>query len=110
MDEEKKQIEEIASDICPFYKDYGSCERCNKELDTDGEPCYFMHMAMHIVRCGYRKQIEGKWTRIEVRGKNYAQVYYQHNDCEVNETQMFPSPYNSCPNCGAKMKGGESDA
>ena len=55
---------------------------------------------------GYRKQIAGEWTRVEVNGKNYAQVYYQHKECEVNETQLFPSPHHFCPNCGAKMKGG----
>lgn len=48
----------------------------------------------------------GKWTRIEINGKHYGQIYYQHKECIVNETQLFPSPYDYCPNCGAKMDGG----
>ena len=55
---------------------------------------------------GYTKQSEGEWKRIEVNGKNYGQVYYQHKDCKVNETEIFRSPYHFCPNCGVKMKGG----
>jgi hypothetical protein len=31
--------------------------------------------------------------------------YYQHKNCKVNETQLFPSPYKYCPHCGAKMRG-----
>ena len=46
---------------------------------------------------------EGEWTIFEVNGKNYGQVYYQHKECKVNETQLFPSPYKFCPTCGARM-------
>ena len=66
--------------------------------------CDAAHRIVHIA--GYRKQSEGEWTRVEINGVNYGQVYYQHKECKVNETQLFPSPYHFCPNCGAKMKGG----
>ena len=50
-----KQIEEIVKDICPFYKEYGTCEECNTELYIDDEPCYWECIAKCIVRNGYRK-------------------------------------------------------
>ena len=97
MEDKQNQIEEMARVICD------GCPACNHIM------CNEWYTATKIYNAGYRKQIEGEWTRIEVRGKNYAQVYYQHNDCKVNQTQMFPSPYNSCPNCGAKMKDGANE-
>ena len=64
-------------------------------------------VANHLYNAGYRKQSEGEWSRFEVNcSKGYGQVYYQHKDCDFNATQLFPSPYHYCPNCGAKMKGG----
>lgn len=57
----EKQIEEIKkviSDICPFYKEYNSCEQCNDIADIDDEPCYWECMAKGIVRYGYRKASE----------------------------------------------------
>jgi hypothetical protein len=57
----EKQIEEkmkVISDICPFYKEYGTCEQCNTELDVDDEPCYWECMANAIIRYGYRKASE----------------------------------------------------
>ena len=47
----------------------------------------------NLSKMGYRKQSEGEWTRFEVNGVNYGQVYYQHKDCDFNATQLFPSPY-----------------
>ena len=64
----------------------------------------------NLYKMGYRKQSEGEWTRFEVNSsKGYGQVYYQHKDCDFNATQLFPSPYPYCPNCGARMSGGKSD-
>ena len=57
----EKQIEEkkkIISDICPFYKEYGTCEQCNTELDIDDAPCYWECIANAIVNNGYRKSSE----------------------------------------------------
>ena len=65
--EEKAEIKKIISDICPFYKEYGSCDKCNKELDTDDPPCYWECMAQEIVRNHYRKQSEGEWISVEDR-------------------------------------------
>lgn len=63
----KEQIEEkekIISDICPLYKEYGTCKQCNADLDIDDEPCYFECMANAIINNGYRKQ---EWISVEER-------------------------------------------
>jgi hypothetical protein len=97
-----EQIAEMAKVACTScdYDNNGSCDLHR----LPGQCHNATSVAEAIYNADYRKQVEGEWTRVEVRGKNYAQVYYQHNDCKVNQTQMFPSPYNFCPNCGAKMK------
>ena len=50
--------QKIIGDICPLYKEYGTCEQCNTELDIDDEPCYYGCMANAIVNNGYRKSSE----------------------------------------------------
>lgn len=95
-----KQIEEMARIIFKPTASKGNCERCGFK-----KQCSKFDDATDLYNAGYRKQKEGEWTRVEVNGKNYGQVYYQHKNCSVNETQLFPSPYHFCPNCGAKMKG-----
>lgn len=93
-----RYITELANDIaksCPDLVENGcgndNCVAC---------------LAFKLIGLGYQKQSEGEWTRFEVNSsKGYGQVYYQHKDCETNATQLFPSPYHFCPNCGAKMKG-----
>lgn len=56
---DQKMIDErtkIISDICPFYKEYGTCEQCNTDLDIDDEPCFYGCMANEILMNGYRTQ------------------------------------------------------
>ena len=98
----EKQIEEkakVITDICPFHKDYGSCERCNTALDTD-EPCYYDLIANLIIRNNYRKQSEGEWIKDEK--SKYEHRYY----CSVCNFYLFGAPTNYCEECGARMKGG----
>ena len=98
---------EIIADICPFYKEYGSCERCNAELDTSDEPCYYECIANAIINNGYRKQREGKWI--------FKQTYYEADECNCSVCGQLMTTRKGvrmsyCPNCGAKMKGGDTDA
>ena len=94
-----KEIEELARYI------HANCITHDTRFTEDCRA-----IAQDLYSANYRRQKVGEWTRVEVgSSKGYGQVYYQHKDCEINATQLFPSPYHFCPNCGAKMKG-ESDA
>ena len=54
-----KHIEEIVKDICSFHKEYGSCKKCNEELDIEeDESCYWECVARVIVDNHYRKASE----------------------------------------------------
>lgn len=53
---------EVIADICPFYKEFGSCEKCRTDFD-DG-PCYWECMADAIINNGYRKQ---EWISVDER-------------------------------------------
>ena len=59
-----KEKQKIIADICPFYREYGSCDRCNTAFDIDDSPCYFECMANAIIDNKYRK-IE--WISVEER-------------------------------------------
>ena len=75
MDEQKQKI---ISDICPFYKEYGTCEKCNEELPTDNELCYFECMANAIINYGYSKQTELELLKSTITHKEeqaYAKGY-----------------------------------
>ena len=99
MDDQKKKI---ISDICPFYKEYGTCERCNTALDIDDEPCYWECMANEIIRNNYRKQIEGEWKEVQ-REWDFEPYFYVDYTCSIcgnRENNKRPC----CPNCGARMR------
>ena len=58
MSGQKKQIEEMAWEICdiPRHDSYKSCKDCN----CYGK-CHAMYYAKRAYEVGYRKQIEGEW-------------------------------------------------
>lgn len=51
----EERIEATAKDICPLYKEYGSCERCDDELAIDDAPCIYKCMAKLFVENNYCK-------------------------------------------------------
>lgn len=51
----EEQIEEIAKDLCPLYKEYEECNTCDAVLNIGDEPCVYKCMAEMILDKGYRK-------------------------------------------------------
>ena len=93
---EEKQIEEIRNIIetdCDFV-----CEKC--EFD-EKEHCFIHYCSTAIYNAGYRKQSEGEWIKDEK-----SKFEHRYN-CPVCNYRLLGIPTNYCPNCGAKMKGGE---
>ena len=90
---------EVIKDICPFYKEYGSCDRCNTELDIDGEPCFFESMANDIINIDCRKPVEGEWIILG--------AYNDFIKCSVcgYVSRKTETEDRFCPKCFARMKG-----
>ena len=85
----EKQIKEMERVISAaftedYYAGYDPCE-CTA--------------AKHLYNAGYRKQIEGRW-------KGAGLGDYMCSECWT--AYSGGDEYNFCPNCCAKMKGGES--
>lgn len=93
---ELKPIEELAEEILQEYTN------CYSEVDKEV-------LAKMIYTAGYRKQIEGEWT------KHLDEWDCEYAKCSCCGEEFYDSSgedtidifYKFCPNCGAKMKGGE---
>ena len=94
MKEQMKQIEELAEDILQEYTN------CYSEVDKEV-------LVKMIYNAGYRKQKEGEWIPNKLIG--YAYAFYC-SECGWVDGYPFNDRHKYCPNCGAKMKGGEADA
>ena len=107
----EKQIEEMAKEICKICSSDGECINVKKSIickDTYKE-------AEHLYKAGYRKQSEGEWI---LEHKTYGKMRCSVCGKEC-PTERKPDPYEDyqktdyyitspfCPNCGAKMKGGD---
>ena len=107
MDREK-QIEEIAREMCHLSAECKTCQICNERYHGDDDDlCYFKCVAKEIVNHGYRKQIEGKWEKFEGERficSNCAKVFGLGSTATIYDVKRV---WKYCPNCGAKMKGGE---
>jgi ribosomal protein L31 len=94
MMSKEKQIEgmaEVLRHVCE-----GECIR-NKDGLIDCEVC----KACHLYEAGYRKQSEGEWLK-----ERMSKFEHRYN-CSNCNYRRFGKPTPHCPNCGAKMKGGE---
>ena len=103
MDREK-QINEMATDIGE-KQEAGWVFVDNSEYTTD---VFNKELAEHlVVNKGYRKQSEGKWEKFEGERficSNCAKVFGLGSTATIYDVKRV---WKYCPNCGAKMKGGE---
>jgi rubrerythrin len=100
-----KEISELNNEILrttqsvvvhtPNYSKFGGYEG-----DRD---IYTMDIAKALYNKGYRKQSEGRWEKRVFVIFDSEKIGYRCSEC--NTTWDTETPY--CPNCGAKMKGGE---
>lgn len=95
----EKQIEEMAHALCGQEHSCGECDsdyRCEFILE-----CSVLH------RAGYRKQSEGEWIAHE---DDWCGTFYTCSVCKCDWTTIDGTPQENnmrfCPECGAKMKGG----
>ena len=109
---EEKAVEELARSMCPYSKD-SICRECSDE-------CFYKDYAKRAVCAGWHKQSEGEWlvNAWSEKSQKWIVIPYikhQHIDpfCSLCKEHAlldgaeFGVASNFCPNCGAKMKGGE---
>lgn len=93
MSNEKQQkILEMAKDICRVKLN------CN-DVCNPISACDALKYAERAVEAGYSKQSEGEWKKVSDKFPRYV--------CTACNHLFNNKEYNYCPNCGAKMKGGE---
>jgi hypothetical protein len=113
MSDKEKHIEEMAIIIAKQNCKPSGCENCDYayEYGTKEESCEdyvsYRRMAEAFYNAGYRKHVEGEWK------KTCVQDVFQCTNCkrptkmdELCDSEILRA---YCPNCGAKMKGGETD-
>ena len=47
----------------------------------------------------------GKWEEVHIQHEGCAEVYYNHKECKISPNELYKSPFEHCPRCGAKMDG-----
>ena len=105
----EKQIEEMAEDLMACHTEFYD----NADIYTD-----YDETAKEMYAKGYRKQTEGEWVTNAWDGKKWIVIPYEKHEhigahCSVcNKRALLDYDKdevtsNFCPNCGAKMKGGE---
>ena len=95
---EEKEIEELARAMCPYSKD-SICRECSDE-------CFYKDYAKRAVCAGWHKQSEGEWEASDIPDEKYV-CSVCGGACWYYDYQGDVAKSRCCPNCGAKMKGGE---
>ena len=120
---EKQAIEEMAKEMCHLSAECKTCQICDERYHGDGEPCYFQCVAKEIIKHDYRKQSVGEWEWFEEWTPSTSDHVRECYDCgwrcgkcktaleDVvggywDDPDKKPN-LNFCPDCGARMKGGE---
>ena len=101
----QRQIEEMAVELSE-----GGCADCRDCSYEDRFNCKLLYDASILYNAGYRKQSVGEWVE-----NDYGQTVCSHCDetAEVDAWELELrdkvrySKTKYCPNCGARMKGGE---
>lgn len=104
-DTDNMAIEEIARIICGNDRD---CRDCGHNSAVRECGCLFY--AKRIYEQDYRKQSEGEWIKTETNytcSKCNFNVISWSGEYDGYEFERGISLMKFCPNCGAKMKGGE---
>ena len=81
-----------------------------QELEEFRDPLGWISTEGEFV-CSYyeancRKQSEGEWKPIKQYSERWGVEIINHYHCSVCDNLQYTDSANYCPNCGAKMKGG----
>ena len=100
----EKQIEEMEKNLC--QNDFCSSEcRGHCRLGANSYCRDVEIIAEKLYNAGYRKQSEGEWLEIDDGVLIGDGKHLECSECGAWKKDKQRS--NFCPNCGAKMKGGE---
>lgn len=107
----EKQIEEMIEEIKPFVSGFACGEESGSCELTDCRTCKARNLANGIYNAGYRKQSESVWyfysQEVECHGPNGVTKKQVTGWICGNCKKYSTGIRNFCPECGAKMKGGE---
>ena len=120
MSKEKQQINEMALAICKSrgVAEVDDCSKCGRHAD-----CLYYEIASALYKADYRRQSEGEWEWFEEWSPSTPDHPRECDECgwrcgKCKEALAdvvggyWDDPEDKpklkyCPNCGAKMKGGE---
>ena len=103
----EKQIEEMANHLMDIQRNFDEyCAKPCRECELGGVVnCESYYKAEALYNAGYRKQSEGEWREDIIAFCNVCSSCRAMVDRYAIKCNSGKLHY--CPNCGAKMKGGE---